>query len=329
MNKNIKILGLTAFLLVITLFLLERADHEASSGDLFLQGFRDQVDAVNSIAIVSADMDQPVEIVKVKNQWIVPARADFPASNAKVREVLLALVNAKTLEIKTGNPEQFHLLGLRNPDVEGSKAIQITMVGDDFSRSVIIGNLARGTARYARLTDSNQSWLIDQNPDIPKEATGWLSNEVLDISNSDISAISISHPDGETIEISRNADDSSTFDIGNIPDGRELSYATVANGIAGALSALTFDDVREIRGFEEAVTTTFDVDDGLQVIAHSVVEGEDTWVSFVAEGPADVAEKVTEINSRVAGWQYKLPSYKSGLLIRTWDDLLKTPDADE
>lgn len=329
MNKTVKILALAALALVAILVVLDQSEKDPDTGQSFLPGFREQVESVSSITVIGADSEQPVEIKKAENQWIVPSRSNFPANNAMVREVLLAMVDAKIREIKTANPDQFHLLGLRDPGIDGSKGIKITVRGNEFSRSVIIGNLARGNTRYARLADGDQSWLIDQNPDVPEDASDWLLKEVLDISNADISAISIAHPDGETIEISRNADEASNFDIDNIPDGRELSYATVANGIAGALSDLTFDDVREVRGFENSITTTFQTTDGMVLIAHSVVEDDDTWVSFIAQDSADTSDRQTEINSRVSRWQYKLPAYKSGLLARTWDDLLKEPNSDE
>ena len=98
------------------------------------------------------------------------------------------------------------------------------------------------------------------------------------------------------------------------------------------------------------MTTVFETFDGLTITVTLFDEDESTWLGFsaatmpvagedsasaesieaagdTAAAPAeapDVAAEAAAINARVAGWQYELPDYKKNLLMRRWDDILKS-----
>jgi hypothetical protein len=42
----------------------------------------------------------------------------------------------------------------------------------------------------------------------------------------------------------------------------------------------------------------------------------------------DPDESAAEINARLSGWQYRLPDHKKNLLVRRWEDILKSTDED-
>ena len=73
-------------------------------------------------------------------------------------------------------------------------------------------------------------------------------------------------------------------------------------------------------------------------------EEETRWVTFRAaslggedaNGDATAAEEsvapatlAAEINARLEGWQFRLPTYKANQLTRRWDDILKPADDGE
>src|SRR5690606_7216521 len=103
----------------------------------------------------------------------------------------------------------------------------------------------------------------------------------------------------------------------------------------------------------DAVTrTTFRAFDGLIVTATSFEQDEQQWVRLDAsaapeesvpdenaestpEGAADASAggdasaEAEQINARVDGWQYQIPSYMYGQLTRRMDDLLAAEDETE
>jgi predicted regulator of Ras-like GTPase activity (Roadblock/LC7/MglB family) len=168
---------------------------------------------------------------------------------------------------------------------------------------------------------------------------------IVDIPSDRIQKVSIAHADGETIAIEKSSRDLTDFSVLAVPEGRELSYATVGNGIAAALRTLELDDARRTADGDVATTTVFDTWDGLRVTATVSSENDESWVAFhaeelpieadvdssedsdaVAATPSDRFESAGDINERLNGWQYRLPDHKTDLLVRRWDDILKSKE---
>src|SRR5690606_440600 len=141
---------------------------------------------------------------------------------------------------------------------------------------------------------------------------GWLVRDITDLAAARVQSVTIRHADGATIRIRKDSEDAANFTVEDIPEGRELSYASVANSIAAALDNLTLDDVRragdaapatadtpdpagagsdeagadagEASGDEapEAVTTVFRTFDGLKVTVDSTGTDGETWIRLHA-----------------------------------------------
>jgi hypothetical protein len=334
-SRSLKLLGIVAAILVALLIAIEVADAGTApdGSEILFADFRDHASRIESISVVNAGYDTAVTINKSGDQWQIQERDNYPADTAKIREIVQALADARIVEIKTANPELHHRLGLRDPDVNDSKATRVTVSGSDFSYGVLFGNVAQGNFRYLRKDGEDQSWLVDQNPAIPATAGGWLLADVVDVENADVAVVTIRHPEGDVIRISKDDDTATNYVVDDIPEGRELSYPTVANGIVGALNDLTMEDVRVGQERGNAVETVFESTDGVQITAWSETDGDEKWVSFAADA-GDAADdnaknEAEEINSRLAGWQFKISDYTYNLLTRQWNDLLKNlPDAE-
>ena len=270
-NKTLRLLGIVVAFLVVVLFLMERGGETDApvAGEALLPAFRDAANDVARVQIERADAETVV-IQRIDGEWRLPSRNDYPADIGRIRELLLALADAKVVEAKTANPDLHDRLGLDTPFTDTSKGVIVSAVSGDDEFRVVIGNAAQGSYRYARRYEEDQTWLIDQDPDIPQNAGDWLLADIVDIDSSDIQSVSITHPDGETIAISKASADDTNFDVADIPEGRELSYSTVANGIAGALNDLDLDDVRPAADADSAVAAVFTTFDG-----HEVTVGDD------------------------------------------------------
>lgn len=324
-TRTVRTLGIVAIALVAALVVMDVANDSGStgSGELLLPDLKDRINDADQVTFRRAD--STFTIVNDGSRWTVQERNAFPADVGKLREVMLALADARILERKTADPERHGQLGLRSPDVEGSKGVKIEIAGSDFDYSIVIGNLAQTSNRYARIADQDQSWLIDANPDVPTDSSGWLASSILDVDSARVRSVVLTHPDGEKIQISKLGVEDTNFTVDDIPDGRELSYPTVANGIGGVLNDLQLDDVRIAVELADPVVAVFETFDGLEVTVQTVTADDATWIALSATAPEEI-EQAGEINARVAGWQYKVVDYKANLLKRRWDDILKKPE---
>lgn len=402
-SATLKWLAIATVTLLIVMIAVDRTDKSdtVSGGEYLVPGLKERINDVAAIAVTGSGDTESVSIDRDGDGWRVKEKDGYAADVGKLREVLLALADARKLEQKTANPELFAQLGVAGPDAESDaesdagsgSLIEISggVSGDDFKYAVIIGNVAQSKNRYVRMADDNQSWLIDKNPDLPTKAADWLAADLLDIDAAQIRSVSIRHEDGETLRLEKASAEDTNYSVMDIPEDRELSYATVANGIAGVLQGLTLDDVRRVDPGEHAdqklddirrsdagelnSTSVFTTFDGLEISVRRYQDADTAWITLTAnfvppaaplgapvatdqqstdeEPVADevavdnandgsapgstlessdaetvktAEEEASAINAHHAGWQYRLPEYKTNLVARRWADILKADE---
>lgn len=347
-NKTLQILAATIVGLIL-LLLVTRSNDDGDaivSGGRLLPDFKAVANDVTAVTVSRSDESGNLQIRRNDDSWVVTERDDYPADIGKIRQLIIALADAEIVEEKTANPENYDRLGVDDPDTGGS-GTEVVVSGDGFSHSVILGDMAQGNFRYARVTDNQTSYLIDQNPDLPTAVGDWLTGDLIDLAAARVRRVSVSHADGESIVIEKSEEAQTDFTVLGIPDGRELSYATVANSIGGALTSLTLEDARAVTDDTPTTTVDFETWDGLTVSAGIVMEGDDAWVTFSANAAPVVPDEVSEdsdavptsvepspvaeadeINTRLSGWQYQLAVYKRDMLVRRWDDILKSLESE-
>jgi len=351
-------LGIVLFVLVailVGLELADRSDAPAGVGGLLFEQLKDRINDVERITVEAAGKE-PVVVERVENGWVLRNRDGYPADVSRVRDVLIALSAARIVERKTSNPERYAAIGVQDPEIEGAEGRRFTATAGAATFSVILGNGAAGSNRYVRPAEQAGSLLIDTNPDVPDAAAGWLDPQLIDIDAATLQAVSIEHADGETLRIEKSDRGETGFSVPDLPEGRELSYPTVANGIAGALNDLELEDVRRSAGLEASSVATFTSFDGL-VVRATVYAGDDSrWIALEAgvtdpplpaadaeaaddteatdeaePGPTqadaerDVAAEAEQINAGTRGWEFLIPDYKANQLTRRWDDILAEP----
>jgi hypothetical protein len=367
-SRSVKVLAVVVIVLFGILFALNTTDQgppQPSESELMVPELKARLNDLDSVTIT--DADGQVSINREGDAWLVREKHDYPAQTASLRRLLLAIADARKIEAKTAAPDFYDRLGVQHPVDAGGSGTLVAASGADFGFSVILGNTTQGNYRYARIPEAEQSWLIDQNPVVPQETSDWLVQEIIDLDASRVRSVVIRHTDGESIALRKDSAEAAGFEVDGIPSGRELSYPTVANSIAGALDNLTLEDVRTSpkTGLSAMTTTTFTTFDGLQVEAVSGTVDEQPWISIrasVADNPstgdrepvdesseaagsrddaeseeaaqangperADPATQVQEINARTGLWIYSIAKYKADQLSRRWDDILKAETED-
>lgn len=324
-TRQIKALVVVLVVLLAGLFATTLSNNEGddSAAGLLFPDLKADINDISQVSISKAGA--LVTLKKDAGQWVLAEYKNYPADTGKLRKLLLALADAKKLEEKTSNAEMYERLGVEDGSAD-SHGTEIRISGADSTRSIIIGNLAQRKYRYARIPGEAKSWLIDQNPTMPGDLTGWLLPEIIDIDSSTVRSVTITHSDGETIRIDKEDAAVTDYTVSDIPDGRELSYPSIVDGMAGVLSGMNLQDVAEASDSEtndSAATTVFTTFDGLTITVRSSVRDDNTWIAVSAEQSDPESGTATKINERVSGWTYQIQSYKANQLRRRWDDILK------
>jgi hypothetical protein len=325
------LIGVAALLAAI--WLLTPKENSPIENALLFPGLKDDLNAIESVAITVGGNRRVVTLLRGSQQWAVEEKYGYSADVGKIRQNLIALGNAKIIERKTANPELYERLGLENLEDVGATGTLIEIAFTDDSGSeplgLIVGKTGvRGNTAYVRRPGEEQGLMISADLDLGQEATDWLAPDLIDIASTDIKSITIIHPDGEIVRIEKSAQTDSEFSVLDVPDGRELLYSSIANPVAGLLSKLAMDDVLPADSIETSVSTPtftrFETFDGLIVEAATYSIDDGVMVRFSATANDSMADRADELNSRLGSWVYSLPSFKSEQLGKRLSDFLKT-----
>src|SRR5690606_23151318 len=293
---------LAAALVVLALLAVYGQRRDASppsrSGELLLPQLEASLDRVDRVRIAAAGDETVATLERGADAWTVAERHGYAADITKIRGVLRGLADAKIVEEKTSNPAYYDRLGVTDIDSSDARGVKVeAFAGDEPVVSVIVGDSAGGGQHYVRVDGEETSHAVDVELDVPRNARDWLDRTILDVPSSEIASVTIEHPDGATLRISKDDAGQTNFDVHDVPEGRELSYPGVASAFAGALRDLELDAVRPAGDDADgesadgsATTATFRTFDGLIVVATTVERDGERWVRFSADAGAPVAE---------------------------------------
>jgi cell division septation protein DedD len=293
-RRGLVVLVIALVVLGALAFFGQRARSPAAiaEGGAIVPGLQAALNDIDRVTIKKAGGETVATIEKHASGWTVAEKNGYPADVTKLRQNLRALAEAKILETKTANPAFYDKLGV--VDITDAKAtglaITIAASGKDLG-TLILGD-AKGTKqRYARRANEAQSYLIDRDPSLPKTAAQWLDGGIVDVRGNRVKQVTIKHPDGETVTISKPSADAANFDVAGIPKGRELLYPGVANVIGNALRELNLEDVERADDTapDKPVQVEYRTFDGLIVRVTGAKRGDDAWISVVAGVDAEQA----------------------------------------
>ena len=320
---------------------LDRPSRPAGGGKM-LPGLIDRVNQVDKIVIQHGQGKLTVK--RRGDGWTLVEKDGYPVPVEKVRKTLLGLAQLEQLEKKTRKKDRYAELNLRDPEEKGAKSRKLTLLdkNDAVIAQVIVGKRKRTLGGeggvYLRKVGEAQTWLTIGNLDPDTQARNWLINEIIDLAAARVARVTIHHPDGELLGVSKSSIHDAHFGIEDLPEGVRMKSTAAADPLASILVDFEFDDVRkdEAVGFAGHSLTQIRVAtfDGLNVLVDIIEKDGSNWVRIQAEAAdgakppkdrekaKDVAGEASALNARAAGWAYLIPNYQINLMRKKLSDLI-------
>ena len=345
-NRTLMVLAGALVLFSALALLGQREQAPAERAEtLFLPGLQAGLDDVERVELLGAGGAPVATLQRGAEQWSVAERDGYPADAQKIRHTLLSLAEARILEATTANPQWHDRLGVEAIDNADAGGVAVALSGAAVPVSVIVGNTAGDAQAYVRRADEAQSYLIDRDPEVGSAVTDWLQTEIVAIPGDRMQQVTVTHPDGEILTITKADAEQANFTVAAIPEGRELQYEGVANVMGNVLANLTLQDVEtRIQPDEPVTVTEFRTFDGLVITAESIERGEEAWAAFRAgydrpapstaalaeagdnaspETEPNVEAEARDLDERLNGWRYRIAAFQFDQLTRRMDDLLR------
>lgn len=305
--------------------------------------FPDLADRLNTVAAIRIEQsNSATTLQRDGTRWSIAEKAGYKADPVKVRELLVALLDAEIRQVKTDNPDLYDRIGLG----EGATRVELQ---DEAGEAFI--TLAAGKRQFQRETflsfvrpgDQARSYLVDSLPEIKAEASTWLPDTILEIARPRIASVTVEHPEDPTVTVRRESPEAE-FALADIREDEQYIGYQPAGRLATAFSTLRIDDVRpagEVDFGSPMAIARLKTFDGLGVRMRLFATGDeigDAWLALAAEyalpagedgpermpeAPADGEAEAEDINTRSEGWLFRIPSPKVGAVTRKREELVE------
>ena len=322
MSRRTLIILAAIGLVMAAVLLLTRGDFGSGrdEGRLHAPGLAERLGELESLRLVHAGNEVVATIARGEKGWGVVEKDGHSADFERLRGVLDALARARRVERKTALPELYARLGVEDPETPdaGGYLLELDYGQRHAPEAYIVGRRAGSGMAYIRTAGEAQSWMVSAEFDLSDATRDWVDRDIIDLASSEVRRVVLDRG-GDRLEIAKNDADDVNFTPEGIPEGRELSYGSVANSIASALSNVQVNDVRsasEVKALPVAVLANYETLDGLELTLDVREEapvateggGEDGgqadsryWAMFSAAAPASDAGDAAEASGAPAG----------------------------
>jgi hypothetical protein len=259
---------------------------------------------INDVTSVTIERKEGTVVLrKAGDAWGLADKGDFPVAVEPVRKMLIVLGEMTKVEEKTSDPALYSKLDLADPSSEGSKSARITLADKDGKAiaKLVVGKereskgAVLSNQRYVRKDGEAASWLVQGTFDLKEKGSDWLEKSILELKRDRIRSVEITQPEGELLAVDRPSVDVTDFTLVDMPEGKELTYPTATNAIAGGLEYVTLEDVEPAGRIDFSVTAgptaRYKTFDGLVVTVKTKDQDGKNYARFEAsyEAPAAVA----------------------------------------
>ena len=300
-------------------------------GQVVLPQFEADVTRANRIIVTTSGTQY--HLSRDDEDWFMEERGRYPiqlSMLADLSEALSALTYSREM---TRDPRKFDQLGLGDPQTGGAGALlQIEDIEGTPIVDLIIG-FKNGDV-FVRHPGVDRAWAADAIAFPPlQRASRWLDLDVLNLPVSDIKSVEVEIGADLPYELVAKPDAPGEFELAPPLDELELVNTYAPNAPGSALASFTPLDVIPREELDGSVTGRQRVftHDGLMIEAELYIgEQGKFWVTFSegieAETP-EAAQKVEEMEARVAGWAFEVSRLDFSVLLTPAQELVDDTSA--
>ncbi len=212
---------------------------------------------------------------------------------------------------------------------------------------------------YVRRHGDATAYLVEGDLAIAVKPNDWIETAIVDIPVDRVRQVTLGHYGAQPVTVSKKDRKEQLFTLQNPPEGHDARSAAVVSSIGGLLLDMRLDDVIaankveggtprtivDVQTFDGLVATLEQYDlDGRVFVTFKFAFNPDLVAPAAEAGkpdgaakdggaaaqaapdtgaPPDVKAEVEKLNARVQGWAYELPDYKTRIIDKKMEDLIK------
>jgi hypothetical protein len=300
-----------------------------------LEALGESLDAVNEVRLARGD-GVATTLQRRDNGWFV-AQRNYPADPGKLRSLLISLSGLHTIEQKTSDPARYAALNVEEATGAQSHSMRIDVVAGARTWSLLVGKPVETNGSFVRVSGAAAALSVEPRIDADPQPARWITPGLLDVAADRIEHVSVRPAGGPSYQLVREKRGAADLTLHGVPPGRKPAGPAVADAVAGVLSRLNVEDVKErapgaLQHPSQASLRTFE---GLQLDLDGYREGTTAWlrvhasVDPRAKGPEvkapDAATEAAAINARAHAFDFQIPVYQYDQIYRPLQDLLAPP----
>jgi len=302
-----------------------------------------ELDTVTALSVRRGSATPTVTVHQQGGRWTVAERGDYPADVSKLRKLLLAVSDAKIVEEKTSNPQNFSIIGVEDPSLPGASGAEISITARDGKKHAVIVGKPVGEGNFVRRSGENLSYSVEPGISFEAEPRYWIESRLIDIAAANVQSIEVKPAAGPAYTLHRVAAESAgaadtgssdpkgasvpksasvpkgaeNFALDGVPPGRKPADAASLAPSPTAYSGLTADDVTPAGGidFSKATVATVTLSDGNAITMTGAAVGDKHWLQLQAS-------KDPALNAKAAGRAFEIAGYRFDAIFRPLEQLL-------
>lgn len=328
---------------------------------LLYPGLIDRLNDTRSINIQTAD--DSFTLQRDGERWTMVERDGFPVKFDMAKEALVQLSALKVREAKTAKPENYPTLGVTDVLAGDARRVTVRAEGDTPLADLLIGKgrAAKGVespGHYVRRFGEQTAYLVEGDLGINGKRNDWMEAAIIDLPVERVRKVTLTHAGQTPVVVAKENPKVQLFALQGTPDGYESRSSAVISSIGGLLLDVRFEDVAakaKVDGLVPRAIVEVQTFDGLVATIEQYDVKEKVLVSFdfafneelvlpveAAPAPpaapdapsspppaetqdqlAKVKAEVEQLKSRTAGWVYELADYKTRIIDKKLEDLIK------
>ncbi len=198
------------------------------------------IEAVALIQVVGEKGANKVTLRRSEGRFVVVEKEGYPASNARVNDLINACVDMRTAELRSDDPAFHEDLGV----TEQKAKFKITFADsqDKPIVSMLISNPPVESKQevFARLESDNKTYLVLESPYIQTRPLDYIDGLLTQIETAKISQVTLADPNGASYTLK--AGEGDMVALLDMPAGKQLKGSDYRQ-VFGSLSSLRLDDV--------------------------------------------------------------------------------------